>query len=314
VHRTTVLLNFLAEHSGDSFTLSHLAAELNFNKTTTQTMLAELSAARFVVMDPATRAYRLGPAVIRLGSAAAGNARASLAVAEPYLMALRDRYEVSCVATTLTGGDLVNIGRFDHARIPAGSMRIDDLIPAIPPVGRAFVAWADQPTINAWLARLGDAADAQRRAEYAAMLSVIRRRGYILNRETGMYARLGELAARLRKVQMPSDLHEIIDGLQDAVAEQAADHTAAIPRSMSAPVFDPAGRVLMTLSTVNFPASTTRETLAEQLHALLLAAAEVTSAIGGRHPGPDPLKQHNPQRRISEDDFDDLFVQNLISV
>jgi DNA-binding IclR family transcriptional regulator len=237
-----------------------------------------------------------------------------LAAAEPYLMSVRDDYEVSCVVTTLLGGDIVVIGRYDHTRVPPTSMRLDDVVPAIPPVGRAFVAWADPAAVNAWLDRLGDTASVQLRERYEQMLTGIRRRGYLLNRETGTYARLGELAARLRSVRVPDELEAIIDSLQDAVAVQGNELTTANLRSVSVPVFDATGRVLMTLTGVNFPPDITRDALGQQVHALLRAAAEVTTALGGRHPGPDPLRDSARPPRISDGDFDELFPHASVPV
>ena len=66
VARAVSVLNFLAEHESDTFTLSELARRLDMAKATGHTILATLVEGGLVNRN-AEREYSLGPAVIPLG-------------------------------------------------------------------------------------------------------------------------------------------------------------------------------------------------------------------------------------------------------
>jgi DNA-binding IclR family transcriptional regulator len=291
VHRTVQLLNFLAAHPGEGFTLSQLAQRLGFNKTTCHTMLAELIAARYVLFNPVDRSHRLGSALVPLGHAATVDANRAVTAAEVHMVDLRDRFGVSCVATTMVGEDVVTLARRDARLAPAGSVRVGDLVPAIPPVGRDFMAWASYPEIEEWLSRLGEADTPELRARYRTLLDGVRRRGYVLNPKTDTYTRLGEVAERLHGAALPADVAQVIDQLQQVVASSEsmiAAEGGVEPRSASAPVFGPAGRVLVSLTLVNFPPGLDGAGFEAAVAALLAATRQVTEAVGGAVPSESP--------------------------
>lgn len=60
-----VLMAFTAEHP--EWGVTDLARHLSFDKSQVQRLLATLAARRFLVADPDTRRYRLGPALVGLG-------------------------------------------------------------------------------------------------------------------------------------------------------------------------------------------------------------------------------------------------------
>lgn len=67
VDRALVVLEALAPAGPRGRALADLAAELGLNKTTVHRTLAALRHRGFVTQDPATGAYVLGPAAVRLG-------------------------------------------------------------------------------------------------------------------------------------------------------------------------------------------------------------------------------------------------------
>src|SRR4051794_16756689 len=68
--RAVAVLNFLAAHPRDSFTLSDLSARLDINLASAHSLLAALTDAGYVVRDARQRTYGLGPTVDALGIAA----------------------------------------------------------------------------------------------------------------------------------------------------------------------------------------------------------------------------------------------------
>jgi len=87
VDRAARLLLALGDGQKDA-TLTHLAGTLRIHKSTAHNILATLVRHRFVDRDPATRTYRLGPALAALGWAVAGR-QEIVALARPHLVRLQ---------------------------------------------------------------------------------------------------------------------------------------------------------------------------------------------------------------------------------
>lgn len=87
VDRAARLLLALGDGQKD-VTLTHLAGTLRIHKSTAHNILATLVRHRFVDRDPATRTYRLGPALAALGWAVAGR-QGLVALARPHLVRLQ---------------------------------------------------------------------------------------------------------------------------------------------------------------------------------------------------------------------------------
>ena len=70
VERTTAILDFLAAHPNEPWTLSELARRLDLNKATAHSLLSALTDAGYLVRHPIRKDYALGPALIGVGRAA----------------------------------------------------------------------------------------------------------------------------------------------------------------------------------------------------------------------------------------------------
>src|SRR5205809_7052103 len=68
--RVVAVLNFLAAHPDESFTLSELARRLNLNKATCHALLMTLTEAGYLLRHPSRMTYMLGPSMVAIGSAA----------------------------------------------------------------------------------------------------------------------------------------------------------------------------------------------------------------------------------------------------
>jgi len=154
VDRAIRILNAF-EKEGTEFGVSELSRELDINKSTVHGIVQTLQQYRLLEQTPDTRKYRLGPALIRLGSLA--RARRDLrAVAHPFLVELMQ-----------TTGETVLLGVFENDGItiidkadPTNEMRITAAIGQRLPFcagsfGRAFLAWMDRAEVTRLLASPG---------------------------------------------------------------------------------------------------------------------------------------------------------------
>ncbi|MDQ1374283.1 MAG: hypothetical protein QOJ09_1621, partial [Actinomycetota bacterium] len=75
--RAIGVLDFLAAHPGEGFTLSELARRLDLNKATAHALLATLTDAGYLLRHPTRLTFQLGPALIALGASAQGQFEAA---------------------------------------------------------------------------------------------------------------------------------------------------------------------------------------------------------------------------------------------
>ena len=65
-----MVLSLLSRHPDASFTLSEICQRLDLNVSTAHSLLNALTAAEFLVRQPTTKRYSLGPELVRIGAAA----------------------------------------------------------------------------------------------------------------------------------------------------------------------------------------------------------------------------------------------------
>ncbi|MDI2099229.1 flavin reductase [Ruicaihuangia caeni] len=205
--------------------------------------------------------------------------------ARPYIEQLASKFEVECHATGVVGDHLIQVA-YSGAMRPGGDVsKVGLRLPFLPPMGAVFVAWAGEREFDAWLDRAGVEIDDSTRTTLSSMLADIRRQGWVgtpaddrfkaVERTVHDMARAGQLPALERALK--TVLAEIA-----TTAVPARETAGAKVHSLSAPVFNRDGRVVLAL-TLNWLGETAPIT-PEHLEALLTAAAEVTRTIGGATP------------------------------
>jgi DNA-binding IclR family transcriptional regulator len=177
---------------------------------------------------------------------------------------------------------LVAVGRADAGRDGAEAARL----PLAPPLGAVFMAWADEPTTEAWLARAA-AVEGVRGAHDA--LPAIRGLGF------GVTLASPEWAALIAPPPGPPPSPDTRRSLLLAVARQGLLPTSIEPDAsyrpaeVAAPVFGAGGRVELTVA-VTGPVD--QDVTGARLLALgrevAAAADELTAAVRGLRPPAAP--------------------------
>src|SRR4029453_8341941 len=147
--RSVAILELLAAHPGDRFTLSEVARRCSLNKATAHALLAPVDQRGILLRHPDEKRYSLGPRLVAIGAAAQ---RGYTAI--DFAPAALDR---------LSGGtgrwgrrgcarreDRVTVVAQTHA--PADVDPLDPVtLPLTPPLGALWMAWSDRPSVEAWL-------------------------------------------------------------------------------------------------------------------------------------------------------------------
>ena len=220
--RVVRILDFLASRPDESFGLSEMARILQMNKATCLTILGGLVETGYLLQDPESKSYSLGPSSIALGHAAA----ARLPALDPALGVmhdLRDELGLECVAMVKAANHLVLLGpQGPRGLLTPITGRPGFRAPFVPPMGATLMAFAPPSELEQWYARATPALTEAEMAHLWRVLSSVRARGFLATRRTiadtlledairghepDPYRRLYQLAAeatrRVREAQEP---------------------------------------------------------------------------------------------------------------
>jgi DNA-binding IclR family transcriptional regulator len=188
-NRAVAILNFLAAHAAEEFTLSDLAARLDINLASAHAVLAALGEAGYVTRHHRLRTYSLGPSVVALGNAALQR-HAAIGHAHAEAVRLSEELGLGVAVTALAGDDILFLERVGEHRPRDIGVQVGQRFPMVPPVGAVFVAWEDPAR---WLAKAED------RRAMEAVLRDVRARGWAAalgNPRSTEYMALGAVSTR----------------------------------------------------------------------------------------------------------------------
>ncbi|MBI2168916.1 MAG: helix-turn-helix domain-containing protein [Actinobacteria bacterium] len=294
VERVVAVLNFLAAHPDEGFTLSELARHVELNKATAHSLLNTLADAGYVLRHPSRLTYTLGPALIGLGTAASGSSPA-VDFARDEMRTLAERFELECLATTTVGDEMVIVAR---SGVPGslGLRNLDDVVqigrrlPLVPPLGTVFMAWAPDEEIERWLALAGRTTPEEELARYRAAVAAARERGFVVGLEADPRATLGRALAQLAGDERAARVRDVVESLVDDLGHDEYVLVDLQPEAsyfvnhVVAPVFGADGEVVLALSLFGFRGRVSGLRVEECGQALRDACARVTASIRGHAP------------------------------
>ena len=275
----------LSANPARGLSLAEISRRLDVHKASCHSMLAVLLARGWLVRDPHTKAYRMGPALMRLGAAVVSRFPA-LDLARPAMEALTALTGAHCIAFLVEGGHVTVAHQVRNQRVASTPMADGTELPGRPPYGATLAAWSSESEQEAWLGQ----APTDTRDRYRKVLDGIRRRGYTVGLHVLPDVRLQELAALIRAAETRSTrLGELAEALTDELMHREEWYPATLsPRRLydvshvDAPVFDHDGAATLVLSLVPVPAATTGAGVAALGEQLLAVTAELSRALGAR--------------------------------
>jgi DNA-binding IclR family transcriptional regulator len=288
-----MIISFLTAHPTRGFTISELARHLGMNIASAHATLAVLSDCGFVVRDPVHLTYVLGPALAVTGMAALDQHPAIGAATErAEMLGGQLGTEVDIIA--IAGRDIIVLARRGPVTPTASIGYPGDRSPLIPPFGAVFMAWADDAAITAWLDRA--ALSPAVAGLYRRQLPEVRERGFSVTMPALSAPAVRNAISRLR--DEPGD-----DTAEERVAEALrqgkemilplhglADDDEVTFTAIAAPVFDPIGQVLLSMTIAGPPHPVRAGRVLELGQRLAEEAAIATRQTKGRIPGQDLVR------------------------
>jgi DNA-binding IclR family transcriptional regulator len=282
VERSIAVLNFLAAHPEERFTLSEIARSTDLNKATLHAILGALTESGFVLREEERKTYGLGPALVALGGAAV-EANPAVQLSLPHMEVLSNELGLDCVASTAIEDQIVILARTSSRR-PFGIMvEPGQRLPLAPPLGTVFVAWSSQAEIDRWLAKVGPSASKADIQRYRQAVETVRGRGYSL----GLGGEPVPRSERESTKGRPRTLEDNVRSIRvDEYALIELDHSSTYQLNhIGAPVFSASGRVSLALFLIGFQGDIAAGEVPRYAERLRYACTAVTEKIGGREPG-----------------------------
>jgi DNA-binding IclR family transcriptional regulator len=294
--RVVRVLEALRLHPDGGLRYAELAQHADVSQATCHAILATLSDAGYVVRDPASKSYSLGPALLGLGDAAA-QSFTEVRLARAELEALAAETGLPCSAAKVVD-DAITVVAVTGSSIADDPIRPGTKVPFVPPFGAIHVAWSRPHVVEQWIRsapsseftapRLREVVDDHRRTRFAVAPY------------TPASARLRELLGELAGDGVPDDVRArtvellgAIDRLDYTSEDLAAGDRLAV-NTITAPVFDHHAKVAFAVGLhVADPAVVT--TRIEALARTVVRAADrMTGVIGGHVPEAQPAA-HEPE-------------------
>jgi len=211
--RALAILDLLMANPQQAFGLTEMTRRLNLNKATCHAILTTMANYGFLVQDPKTKAYRLGPSIIAAGNAAFAQFPV-LEYARPALEALENELGIGFAATGRSKRHIVLLGMYGAASALIDNFQLGLRLPNIAPIGACFTAWSPAKHLESWL----EAAH-QARGEYNEKLDQRLRMSVI-----GIRARGYEVILKTRaEAELHANLRRIHDAWSLAALEAAAN-------------------------------------------------------------------------------------------
>lgn len=291
VNRAILILDFLTTHPGRGFTLSEMARRLQIHKSTAHGILTTLTDRALVQRNPSTFEYRLGPALVPMGTVAA-QAFPALRHAKREATQLAAEHDADCVIAMVTGEEILIVGRAGVGGPLSVAYIEGQRHPLVPPLGSVLLAWEPPAAVEAWLDRLDDPLSEHERDYYRNAVSSARRRGHTIEMRAPQLGPLAELDpnGHLYSAEGRSALHRV----QAALARDHrylpvgdAPPPDAELNSIAAPVFGPDENVLLAIALLTGEHGQYHGRDVPWLaRSVVHAAARVTAAVNGRPPAP----------------------------
>jgi DNA-binding IclR family transcriptional regulator len=290
--RAIAILNFLASHPDESFTLTELSRGVDVNMASGLSVLQALTDAGYVHRHHSHKTYSLGPALVAVGFAALARYRV-IDIAPDEMRQVANELGVECIASVVVGEDIVIVATAGRPQREDADVRVGERVPMIPPVGPIFLAWADQARVDRWLDSLGDDADEVVRQSSRRALEEVRTRGYSVGLESGARQESGRALVDLINAPRDERLRGRARSLIAAMGHgyRGVDLEGTEPvlvSNLAAPVFGSDGEVVMGLTAQGFAEPMTGPEIAAVGRRLVASTRHLTRASGGHAPDDPP--------------------------
>lgn len=272
VKRVAAILNFIASHPGQAFTLTDIVRALKLSRATCHALLMGLVEVGYLYRA-SDKQYVLGPALVAIGRTAAQHA-SPLQIAQPEMRALADEFDGLCAAYVRDdhevelAGYAASVSNLHVPRQRSARMRLH------PPAAAIFFVRSPPAEMEAWLDAARPAPTPEQRATMRELVAFIRSYGFnaIVNDPPPAEGegRQEQFGANERRNFPITHLTEL---------DPSKDYDLS---AITAPVFDADGQVAFVISLTGVPQPTSGAEVKRLGERLRDACDRISEYITGR--------------------------------
>jgi DNA-binding IclR family transcriptional regulator len=273
VLRVAAILNFIAEHPGQSFTLTDLVKALKLSRATCHALLTGLVEVGYLYRA-SDKNYVLGPALAAIGRAAAQHA-SPLQIAQPEIRALANEFEVVCGIFTRDRNELVARDRASSLSYVGWATPIGTRLKLRPGAAAIHLVATPRDEVEAWLATYEPKPTPEQIQSMWDGMAFVRAHGFLplLSTLDMPYQTEAQRAAAAQTAE------NITSALTDLRNDQRYPVTGIV-----APVFDARGQVAFTIDLSHFTGPITGAEIKHMGGRLREACERISTFITGRSP------------------------------
>ncbi len=287
--RVTAVLNFLAAHPTEAFTLAEIARHVGLSNGSAHRILTTLAGSHFLARNEKHRTYSLGVALVAIGQAAIEKHR-GIDIARREIARLALELGVQCTANAVVDDELLVLAKEGTAQSHLGLTRVGERRPLVPPTGLCLVAWSGEAAIRDYLRKAAAHLTEAMREYLLETLALVRRRGFAIaaHGPHSRAARRGMTLAddKVRDGSYWERVSALIAHLTPAEIQliDPADAGDAGISYISAPVFAPTGAAALQLVLSGLPSDLSARDIGLYAQRLCATAAVITNETHGRTP------------------------------
>jgi len=287
--RVLDVLNFLAAHPTEAFTLAELSRHLDQSKASAHRILKTMAEAGYLSRHAQHRTFMLGVVPVAIGQAALERHR-GVDAARRQMVHVAEELGVLCCAATVVDDERLLLAKEGKPQSHEGLQRIGERMPFVPPIGMAFMAWSSESEIDHYLAKISSHVDSAMEAHMRDAFPVIRERGYSVFGSGPAMQKMRQTA--ILPAGWPRD-NAFWSSFHQLIGELSADEVQLFDLGkanqcgigyMTAPVFAPDGSVAIELEINGMPTGLGADEIETYGRRLRLAADFVTDEIHGLRP------------------------------
>jgi len=282
VLRAATVLQLLDDDPSSAWSLAEIARRCDVSYASAHSVASALEASGLLRRHPRTRAYTLGPALIALGAAARRGYRV-VDDALPEMERLSRDLELGCLASARVGDDMVMLAVTGPPQPFGSRVQVGERVPIAPPLGLAFIAWAEAATIEEYLELAGRKLTAAERRQYLEALALVRERGYGVVLDSSTRHRLMERLRASTELDDSARHHEVDEVLFELALDDYAllrgDEAEYAVTGLTAPVFSPDGDVILVLTIVGFSSPLRADALPRYAARIFEATSAIQAAM-----------------------------------
>ena len=287
--RVVMVINFLATHPTESFTLSELSERLNISTGSAHRVLKTLTEAKYLQRHPKHKTYSLGLALAAIGQAAMQKHN-YIDVARREMEILARELNLQCIAISVAEDEMLTLVRTGRPKTAQSNQRVGERRPFSPPFGLVSAAWATREVRQHYLERMPlQKADPQ--YNYLEQsIERVRQRGFSIAAFGQTLEKIHQTTLAYEDAPFDEALKARSIELMGELSREELQLTEFPPSQdtqishISAPVFSPTGEVSLELVLTGGATVLSVDEILHYRDRLCAVAEYVTSETHGRAP------------------------------